>query len=97
MIFLPDASSLIAEWPVVASQPAANTPIRVESDMLYQNADGAPQTVLLSGAHIRSRGTTRYAIWASDQAMANTTGDVTYSLVKAWAEVVPRYVNIAPV
>jgi hypothetical protein len=97
MMFLPDASSVIAEWPVIAGQPAANTPIRLESDMLYQNADGAPQSVLLSGAHIRSRGTTRYMIWASDQAMANITGDITYSLAKAWAEVIPRYVNIAPV
>jgi hypothetical protein len=97
VIFLPDASSLIAEWPVIAGQPAANTPIRVESDLLFNNADGAPQSVLLSGAHIRSRGTTRYTIWASDQAMANTTSDVTYSTVKAWVEVVPRYVALAPI
>ena len=97
IIFLPDTSSLIAEWPVVAGQPAANTPIRLESDLLFQNADGAPQTVLLSGAHIRSRGTTRYAIWASDQTLANNIGDATYSLVKAWAEVIPRYINLAPV
>jgi hypothetical protein len=95
MIFLPDASSLIAEWPV--SQPAANTPIRIESDLLFNNADGAPQTVLMSGAHVRSRGTTRYSIWASSQALANTSGDVSYSLVKAWVEVVPRYVGLAPV
>jgi len=95
MIFLPDASSLIAEWPI--TQPAANTPIRIESDLLFNNADGAPQTVLVSGAHIRSRGTTQYAIWASDQTLANTSGDVTYSLVKAWAEVVPRYIGLAPV
>lgn len=97
MIFLPDSSSLIAEWPVVAGQPAANTPIRVESDMLFNNADGAPQNQILSGAHIRSRGTTRYAIWASDNALANSAGDATYSLVKAWAEVIPRYINLAPV
>src|SRR6185312_14551163 len=50
MIFLPDASSLVAEWPV--TQPAANTPIRVESDMLYTNSDGSPQTVLTTCAHI---------------------------------------------
>jgi hypothetical protein len=94
LIFLPDASSLIAEWPV--SQPAANTPIRVESDMLYANADGSPQTQLLSGAHVRCRGTTQYAIWASDQPLANSAGDVTYSTVKAWAEYIPRYVGLAP-
>ena len=95
MIFLPDASSLIAEWPV--TQPAANTPIRIESDLLFGNSDGSPQTMLVSGAHVRSRGTTQYAIWASDQTLANTSGDVTYSLVKVWAEVVPRYIGLAPV
>lgn len=95
MIFLPDASSMIAEWPV--TQPAANTPIRIESDLLFNNADGAPQTILLSGAHVRSRGSTRYAIWASDQAMANSVGDATYSTVKAWVEYTPRYIHLAPV
>lgn len=97
MIFLPDASSLVAEWPVSASQPAANTPIRVESDMLYGNSDGSPQTVLVSGAHVRSRGSTQYAIWASDQPLANSAGDATYSLVKAWVEYTPRYIHLAPV
>ena len=95
MIFLPDASSIIGEWPT--TQPAANTPIRIESDLMFNNADGAPQSVLMSGAHVRSRGTTRYSIWASDTALANTTGDVTYSTVKAWAEYTPRYVALAPV
>ena len=94
-IFLPDATSVIAEWPV--TQPAANTPIRLESDLLFNNADGAPQSVLLSGAHIRSRGATRYSVYASDLPFANTTGDVTYSTVKAWAEYTPRYVGLAPV
>lgn len=95
MIFLPDASSLIAEWPV--TQPAANTPIRVESDLLFGNSDGSPQTVLMSGAHIRSRGSSQYSVWASDQPLANGAGDATYSTVKAWVEYVPRYVHLAPV
>jgi hypothetical protein len=94
LIFLPDASSVIAEWPV--TQPAANTAIRLETDMLYNQADGAPQSVLMTGAHVRCRGATRYGIWASDQPLANSAGDVTNSLVKAWAEYVPRYVGHAP-
>ena len=96
LIFLPDASSLIAEWPVVAAQPAANTAIRVESDMLYTNSDGSPQTVLLSGSHVRCRGATRYGIWASAEALANSAGDVSFSTVKAWAEYTPRYLSLAP-
>lgn len=93
LIFLPDASSVIAEWPV--TQPAANTPIRLESDMLYGNSDGAPQSVLMSGAHVRCRGSTRYSIWASDLPLASTAGDVTYSTVKAWCEYTPRYIGLA--
>jgi hypothetical protein len=94
LIFLPDASSLIAEWPV--TQPVANTPIRIESNMLYNNADGAPQTVAVSGAHLRCRGSTRYGIWTSKLPLTNFTSDATYSLVKAWAEYTPRYVDLAP-
>ena len=94
MIFLPDATSLIAEWPI--SQPAANTPIRVESDLLFNNADGAPQTVAVTGSHIRFRGTSRVGIWTSALPLANTTGDATYSLVKAWCEYTPRYIGLAP-
>jgi len=94
VIFLPDATSLIAEWPI--TQPAANTVIRVESDLLYGNADGSPQTVLVSGSHIRFRGTSRVGIWTSALPLANTTGDVTYSNVKAWAEYTPRYIGLAP-
>jgi hypothetical protein len=95
MIFLPDASSLIAEWPV--SQPAAGTTIRLETDMLYGNSDGSPYTQLLTGAHVRCRGATQYGIWASDQPLANTSGDTTNSVVKAWVEYTPRYVGLAPV
>lgn len=94
VIFLPDATSLLAEWPL--SQPAANTVIRIESDLLYGNADGSPQTVLLTGSHIRFRGTSRVGIWTSALPLANTSGDVTYSTVKAWAEYVPRYIGLAP-
>ncbi len=94
VIFLPDATSLIAEWPI--SQPAANTPIRIESDLLFNNADGAPQTVLATGSHIRFRGTSRVGIWTSALPLANTSGDATYSLVKAWCEYVPRYLHLAP-
>jgi hypothetical protein len=94
MIFLPDASSLIAEWPV--TQPPANTAIRLENDLLYNQADGAPQTTLMSGAHVRCRGTTQYSIWASDLPLGNAAGDATYSTVKAWAEYTPRYINLAP-
>jgi hypothetical protein len=94
LIFLPDSTSLLAEWPL--SQPAANTPIRIESDLLFNNADGAPQTVLASGSHIRFRGTSRVGIWTSILPLANTSSDVSYSLVKAWAEYVPRYLHLAP-
>lgn len=93
MIFLPDSTSLLAEWPL--SQPAANTVIRIESDLLYGNSDGSPQTVLVSGSHIRFRGTSRVGIWTSALPLANTTGDVTYSTVKAWAEYTPRYIHLA--
>jgi hypothetical protein len=95
VVFLPDASSLVAEWPL--SQPAANTPIRIESDLLFNNADGAPQTVLASGSHIRFRGTSRVGIWTSAKPLANTSGDITYSTVKAWVEYTPRYIHLAPV
>ncbi len=95
LIFLPDATSILAEWPL--SQPAANTPIRVESDILFNNADGAPQTVLASGSHIRFRGTSRVGIWTSALPLANTSGDVTYSTVKAWVEYTPRYIHLASV
>lgn len=94
MVFLPDSTSIIAEWPL--TQPAANTPIRVESDLLFNNADGAPQTVVATGSHIRFRGTSRVGIWTSAQPLANTSGDVTYSLVKAWCEYTPRYFGLAP-
>jgi hypothetical protein len=94
MIFLPDASSIIAEWPV--TQPVVNTPIRIESDLLFQNADGAPQTVLMSGSHVRCRGSTRYSIYASSTPLANSAADATYSTVKAWAEYIPRYIGLAP-
>jgi hypothetical protein len=95
LIFLPDASSMIAEWPV--TQPAANTQIRLENDLLYGNTDGSPYTQLLTGAHCRFRGATEVGIWASDLPLSNTTGDVTNSTVKAWAEYTPRYVGLAPV
>lgn len=95
VIFLPDATSLLAEWPL--SQPAANTVIRIESDLLYGNADGSPQTVAATGSHIRFRGTSRVGIWTSALPLANTTGDITYSNVKAWAEYTPRYIHLAPV
>lgn len=95
MIFLPDATSLLAEWPI--TQPAANTPIRIESDLLFNNADGAPQTVLATGAHIRFRGTSRVGLWTSAVPLANTSTDITYSTVKAWAEYTPRYIHLAPV
>lgn len=94
LIFLPDATSILAEWPI--TQPAANTPIRIESDLLFNNADGAPQTVLASGSHIRFRGTSRVGIWTSALPLANTSGDVTYSTVKAWCEYTPRYIHLAP-
>jgi hypothetical protein len=95
VIFLPDATSILAEWPL--SQPAANTPIRVESDLLFGNSDGAPQTVVATGSHIRFRGTSRVGIWTSALPLANTSGDITYSNVKAWVEYTPRYINLAPV
>jgi hypothetical protein len=94
LIFLPDAQSMIAEWPV--TQPAATTQIRLENDLLFNQSDGSPQTVLLTGAHIRCRGASRYGIWASDLPLGNGAGDVNFSAVKAWAEYTPRYVDLAP-
>jgi hypothetical protein len=94
LIFLPDASSMIAEWPV--TRPAATTQIRLENDMLYNQSDGSPQTVLLTGAHVRCRGATRYGVWASALPLANAAGDVTFSTMKAWAEYTPRYIDLAP-
>ena len=95
IIFLPDASSLVAEWPV--SQVASATTIRVENDMLFTDSDGSPQTPLMTGAHCRFRGSSRVGIWTSAVPLANSAGDATYNNTKAWVEYTPRYVGLAPV
>ena len=95
IIFLPDASSLVGEWPVTTIGSA--TTIRTENDMMFADADGSNQTGILSGPHVRFRGTSRLGIWGSANPLANANGDATYNTVKAWVEYTPRYMVLAPV